>query len=160
MSTVRLFLVSAIAALLLYPMISTGFPLEEQERLSEMTTEERVNAFASMDTETIQAYESQFTDGNPEARFYIRRLLSGRLLLVKHGERIDTFDQQEEGAQWNRGRSKLTAWLSDDDGETWQGGLMLDERDHISYPDGTQAPDGTIYLSYDRERTRLAARRT
>ena len=46
----------------------------------------------------------------------------------------------------------LTAWLSDDEGETWQGGLMLDERKGISYPDGFQAPDGTIYISYDRNR--------
>ncbi len=27
---------------------------------------------------------------------------------------------------------------------------MLDERKGISYPDGFQAPDGTIYISYDR----------
>jgi hypothetical protein len=46
----------------------------------------------------------------------------------------------------------LSAWLSDDDGVTWQGGLMLDERTGISYPDGVQAPDGTIYISYDRNR--------
>ena len=32
---------------------------------------------------------------------------------------------------------------------------MLDERDHISYPDGIQAPGGTIYISYDRERSEL-----
>ncbi len=47
---------------------------------------------------------------------------------------------------------KLSAWLSDDDGKTWQGGLMLDERKGVSYPDGFQAPDGTIYISYDRNR--------
>ena len=29
---------------------------------------------------------------------------------------------------------------------------MLDERRGISYPDGFQAPDGTIYISYDRNR--------
>ena len=46
----------------------------------------------------------------------------------------------------------LTAWLSADEGKTWQGGLMLDERKGISYPDGFQAPDGTIYISYDRNR--------
>lgn len=80
---------------------------------------------------------------HPVARFHIRRLASGRLLLIKHGETIDAHE----------GRSKLTAWLSDDDGETWQGGLMLDERKGISYPDGFQAPDGTIYISYDRNRS-------
>ena len=78
----------------------------------------------------------------PNARFHVRRLLSGRLLLVKHGDRIDA----------HQGRVQLSAWLSDDDGKTWQGGLVLDERKGISYPDGFQAPDGTIHISYDRNR--------
>ena len=77
------------------------------------------------------------------ARFHIRRLASGRILLIKHGKTIDTHE----------GRSMLTAWLSADDGKTWRGGLMLDERKGISYPDGFQAPDGTIYISYDRNRS-------
>jgi len=80
---------------------------------------------------------------HPVARFHIRRLASGRLLMVKHGETMDTHE----------GRSKLTAWLSADDGRTWTGGLMLDERKGVSYPDGFQAPDGTIYISYDRNRS-------
>lgn len=76
------------------------------------------------------------------ARFFIRRLASGRLLLVKLGrieERTPT-------------RSHLMAFLSDDDGRTWQGGLMLDERDGVSYPDGFQAPDGTLSIIYDHNR--------
>jgi predicted neuraminidase len=80
---------------------------------------------------------------HPVARFHIRRLASGRILLVKHGATIDAHE----------GRSMLTAWLSEDDGQTWQGGLMLDERKGISYPDGFQAPDGMIYISYDRNRS-------
>ena len=79
---------------------------------------------------------------SPNARFHIRRLASGQLLLVKHGDAIDAHE----------GRVQLSAWLSDDDGKTWKGGLMLDERKGISYPDGFQAPDGTIYISYDRNR--------
>jgi len=78
----------------------------------------------------------------PNARFHIRRLASGRLLFVKHGDRIDAHE----------GRVQLTAWLSEDDGRSWQGGLVLDERKGISYPDGFQAPDGTIFISYDRNR--------
>jgi predicted neuraminidase len=78
----------------------------------------------------------------PNARFHVRRLLSGRLLLVKHGDRIDA----------HQGRVQLSAWLSEDDGKTWQGGLVLDERQGISYPDGFQAPDGTLFISYDRNR--------
>lgn len=78
----------------------------------------------------------------PNARFHIRRLASGNLLLVKHGDRVDAHE----------GRVQLSAWLSDDDGATWRGGLILDERRGVSYPDGFQAPDGTIYISYDRNR--------
>jgi predicted neuraminidase len=79
----------------------------------------------------------------PNARFHIRRLASGKLLLVKHGDKVDAHD----------GRVKLSAWLSDDDGQTWTGGLILDDRKGVSYPDGFQAPDGTIYISYDRNRS-------
>ncbi len=79
----------------------------------------------------------------PVARFHLRRLASGNILLVKHGDQIDS----------HQGRSMLSAWLSADDGATWQGGLMLDERQGVSYPDGVQAPDGTIYISYDRNRS-------
>jgi len=80
---------------------------------------------------------------HPNARFHIRRLASGRLLLIKHGDQIDS----------HKGRVKLSAWLSDDDGKSWQGGLVLDDRKGISYPDGFQAPDGVLYISYDRNRS-------
>ncbi len=49
-------------------------------------------------------------------------------------------------------RSHLTAFLSDDDGQTWTGGLVLDERSMISYPDGFQDPDGVITIVYDNNR--------
>lgn len=81
---------------------------------------------------------------HPVARFHVRRLQSGRILLVKHGDRIDSHE----------GRVQLSAWLSEDEGETWKGGLVIDERKGISYPDGFQAPDGTIYISYDRNRAK------
>ncbi len=76
------------------------------------------------------------------ARFFIRRLASGNLLLVKHG-----------GIQEAIGRSHLTAFVSEDDGGTWSGGLLLDERNGISYPDGMQESNGTIYIAYDWSRT-------
>ena len=47
----------------------------------------------------------------------------------------------------------MSAWLSEDDGKTWKGGLVIDERKGISYPDGFQAPNGTLYISYDRNRS-------
>lgn len=79
---------------------------------------------------------------HPTSRFFVRRLKSGALLLVKHG-----------GIHEKAGREKLVAFVSDDDGTTWTGGLMLDERDRITYPDGVQTADGTIYVVYDRDRT-------
>jgi len=75
------------------------------------------------------------------ARFFIRRMHSGKLLLVKHGP----IGERTE-------RSQLTAYLSDNDGQTWSGGLMLDERKGVTYPDGVQGPDGTIYIVYDYNR--------
>ncbi len=77
------------------------------------------------------------------ARSFIRRLDSGALLLVKHGLKVDE----------KTGRSHLTAFVSDDDGKTWKGGLLLDERSGVSYPDGKQNTDGTIYVIYDYSRT-------
>lgn len=75
------------------------------------------------------------------SRFFVRKLDSGRLLLVKHGP----LDQRTH-------RELLTAYLSDDDGATWSDGWMLDARNHLSYPDGVQAPGGEIYLVYDHGR--------
>jgi len=79
---------------------------------------------------------------NPNARFFIRRLASGRLLLVKNGPTAERLKR----------RSHMTAFLSDDDGKTWRGGLLLDERSSVSYPDGFQAPDGLIHILYDWNR--------
>jgi hypothetical protein len=51
-------------------------------------------------------------------------------------------------------RSHMTALVSDDDGATWKGGLLLDERES-SYPDGIQAEDGTLFIIYDHQRYAL-----
>lgn len=50
-------------------------------------------------------------------------------------------------------RQELTAFLTTDEGKTWSGGLMLDERTGVSYPDIAQTPNGDIYIHYDRNRT-------
>ncbi len=78
--------------------------------------------------------------GGPNSRFHIRRLLSGNLLLINHANFT--------------GRNNLTAFLSEDDGETWKGGLLLDSRPDVSYPDAAQSEDGGIWAVYDRERTK------
>ncbi|MBQ9784364.1 MAG: helix-turn-helix domain-containing protein [Clostridia bacterium] len=74
---------------------------------------------------------------NPSSRFHIRRLPSGRLLLINH---VDF-----------TGRNNLYALLSDDDGKTWSSKMLLDARALVSYPDVTER-DGFIYVTYDRER--------
>lgn len=78
---------------------------------------------------------------NTTARFYIRRLNSGNLLLVKNGP-IDM----------RLGRQHMMAFISEDDGFTWSKSLLLDGRYGVSYPDGYQLEDGTIYIIYDFER--------
>ena len=80
---------------------------------------------------------------NPNSRFYIGRLKSGAMLLVKNGPTDKRI-----------GRSRITAFVSDDDGATWIGGLVLDERDNVSYPDAVEGPDGFIHVVHDRERTK------
>ena len=80
------------------------------------------------------------------ARHFIRRLQSGNLLLIKHGITVESL---------SNGRRDLTAFISKDDGKSWEGGLILDERINVSYPDGFQTQAGTIYICYDRERSKL-----
>lgn len=79
---------------------------------------------------------------HPTSRFFLRRLRSGSLLLVKHGP-----------LEERTGREKLMAFVSDDDGLSWRGGLMIDEREHVTYPDGVEGDDGTISIIYDCCRT-------
>jgi len=75
---------------------------------------------------------------NPQARFHVRRLPSGRLLL------INNFNAKE--------RDNMCIWLSEDDGVTWPYQLLLDGRENVSYPDVALAPDGSLYIIHDRSR--------
>jgi hypothetical protein len=84
------------------------------------------------------------------SRFFIGRLQSGNLLLVKH---LGIAEDPLSGGK-ARQRRELTAFLSKDDGKTWSGGLVLDERVGCSYPDAQQAADGTIYFCWDYQRSR------
>jgi predicted neuraminidase len=95
----------------------------------------------SMDRGHAWTEVQPFSLKHATTRFFARRLRSGRLLLVKHGP-----------LQERTSRSHLTAYLSDDDGHAWFGGLLIDERLGVSYPDGVQAPDDALYLIYDYDR--------
>ncbi|QOY89389.1 sialidase family protein [Paludibaculum fermentans] len=102
----------------------------------------------SISTDRGRTWSEGRASGIPHvvARFHIRRLASGALLLVRH-------NPQEFGKVIGKGRSHLSAFLSQDDGKTWSGGLLLDERENVSYPDSTEGPGGRLYIIYDRERT-------
>ncbi len=78
------------------------------------------------------------TISNPGSRFYIRALPDGKWLL------INSPDPEK--------RTGLVAYLSYDEGNTWRGGLVLDKRDNVSYPDAAFCKDGTILAVYDRDR--------
>ena len=69
-------------------------------------------------------------------RIMTLRLASGRILMVKHGPL--------HGDNPIPNRTHLTAYLSDDDGVSWRGGLLLEERG-CRLPDGFQVDDGRIY---------------
>lgn len=79
------------------------------------------------------------------SRHAVRQLASGTFLLIKHGRRHDHAAD---------GRSELTAFVSSN-GSNWTGGLVLDQRTDISYPDIAELPDGTIVVSYDHQRSAL-----
>jgi hypothetical protein len=86
---------------------------------------------------------------HPASRFFIRRLSSGNLLLVKHW----TLDKKKSDRDKKlSARDNLMAFVSKDDGATWEGGLLLDERENVSYPDGVQGDDGIIRIIYDFDR--------
>ena len=76
------------------------------------------------------------------SRIFVRRLQDGRLLLVKNGGIDEKLEKRE----------KMTVFVSEDDGRTWKGGLMLWEKFYCSYPDGDQGADGTVYLVFDGNR--------
>lgn len=88
---------------------------------------------------------------HPLSRFVVRRLDSGRLLLIRHDlPTIHNLEGCEDCAELNL--SHLTAYLSEDGGASWLGGLLIDSRETVSYPDAAQARDGRLFVIYDRNR--------
>lgn len=86
--------------------------------------------------------------GGPNSRFAVRRLRSGRLCLINH-----QMPHRLPQEKLTSCRENLTAWLSDDDGASWYGRMLIDGRKDVSYPDFAEAGDGFIYLVHDHDRT-------
>ena len=72
------------------------------------------------------------------SRGFMGRLASGKLLAITNDSKS--------------GRRNLTAFLSDDEGKSWNAKLRLDLRDMVSYPDAVQDKKGNIFIIYDRDR--------
>lgn len=106
------------------------------------TTGQPHESFSADGGATWSAPRQAATVQNVNSRFFLRRLKSGRILLVKNGSPAERLQK----------RSHMSAWLSEDDGQTWKGGLLLDERSSVSYPDGFESPDGLIHILYDWNR--------
>ena len=118
--------------------------VEKQDGTLWMLSRGMKEAFQSFSTDGGKTWQPQttfFPHVNSKAVF--RRLQSGNLLLIRHGRDMTNATND---------RKELTAFLSANDGKTWSGGLLLDERNNVSYPDIAQAPNAEIYVHYDRER--------
>jgi predicted neuraminidase len=114
--------------------------LEKKDGTLEMYIRTRSNIALSRSADGGKTWTYGEDSGfaSPGARFYIGRLASGNILLVNHHD--------------FSGRNNLKAMISDDEGKTFRGFLMIDARDYVSYPDVKQDKDGYIYIVYDRER--------
>ena len=106
------------------------------------TSGQPYESFSSDQGRTWSEPRQAATVQNINARFFLRRLQSGRILLVKNGAPTERLQK----------RTQMSAYLSEDDGQTWIGGLLLDERNAVSYPDGFESPDGLIHILYDWNR--------
>lgn len=77
-------------------------------------------------------------DINPESRFHIRTLRSGKVLLVSN---------------LGVNRANMTAMLCDNNNFIFVEKKLIDAREGVSYPDVSEDEFGNIYVVYDRERT-------
>ncbi len=78
---------------------------------------------------------------NCRSRFYVRRLQSGRILLINN-----THPKKRIG---------MYAALSEDEGKTFPYRLTLDTREKVSYPDCVQGSTGKLHIVFDRERKKV-----
>ncbi|HBN79628.1 MAG TPA: hypothetical protein DD473_28165 [Planctomycetaceae bacterium] len=94
----------------------------------------------------------------------LKTLPSGRVLLVandvqmkeENGKKIyhytDENGKERELQKHKTTRTRMTAYLSDDDGNTFKHKMLLCDEGQISYPSATLDKDGAIYIVYDQGR--------
>lgn len=94
----------------------------------------------------------------------LKTLPSGRVLLVandvqmkeENGKNVyyytDKNGKHRPLEKHKTARTRMTAYLSDDDGKTFPHKMLLCDDGQISYPSATLGKDGSIYLVYDQGR--------
>lgn len=102
---------------------------------------ETTQSFSADGGKTWQPQSTTFPHVNSKS--VIRRLQSGNLLVVRHGQDITTATPE---------RQELSVFLTTDEGKTWAGTPLLEERLNVSHPDIAQDTNGDIYVDRDRER--------
>ncbi len=97
----------------------------------------------------------------------LKTLPSGRVLLVandvqmkeKDGKQeyfyVDDNGKERELEKGKGARTRMTAYLSDDDGKTFSHQLLLCDDGEISYPSATLSKDGGVYIVYDQGRGKI-----
>lgn len=75
------------------------------------------------------------------SRSYLATMPSGNVLLVTN---------DPEGIP--EGRSRMTAFLSEDGGQTFPYKMLLYKEPNVSYPAGVVLEDGRVFVSFDRNR--------
>lgn len=85
---------------------------------------EALQSYSADGGKTWQPQSTAFPHVN--SKCVIRHLQSGSILLIRHGQDI---------TKATPARQELTAFLITDEGKTWSGGLLLDQRTGVSYPD-------------------------
>ena len=94
----------------------------------------------------------------------LKPLPSGRVLLVandvqmkeENGKKTYYYTDENgidrELEKHKTARTRMTAYLSDDDGKTFSNKMLLCDDGQISYPSATLGKDGSIYIVYDQGR--------
>jgi hypothetical protein len=67
----------------------------------------------------------------------------------------DENGKERELIEHKTSRTRMTAYLSDDDGKTFAHKLLLCDDGEISYPSATLGQDDSIYIVYDQGRGRI-----
>ncbi|WP_231744014.1 sialidase family protein [Stieleria neptunia] len=94
----------------------------------------------------------------------LKTLPSGRVLLVANDVQMkeengrkryvytDEHGTERDLEKHKTARTRMTAYLSDDDGKTFTHRMLLCDDGQISYPSATLGKDGSIYIVYDQGR--------